>query len=63
MDGLARQLMKNIGNDVLSDAISKDMSKDDWNSRLYDIPKNGSIIFTKKIRFHYYHEFNKQFFC
>jgi hypothetical protein len=62
-DGLARQLMKSIGNVVVPDHVSKDMSKADWNSRSYQIPKNGTIIFTKKTRFHYFHQFNKHFFC
>jgi hypothetical protein len=51
--------MKNIGFLSISDKISKDMPLDEWNSRLYDIPLNGTIIFTKKIRFHYFHRYHK----
>jgi len=47
--------MEDVGDVVLPKNVSKDMPKSEWYSRLYDIPKNGTIIFTKKTRFHYYH--------
>jgi len=62
-DGLARQLMKSLSNVVAPDHVSKDMSKADWHSRTYEIPKNATIIFTEKTMFHYFHQFNKHFFC
>jgi hypothetical protein len=63
-DGLVRDLViKKIGNDVLPDEISKDMNKTEWNSRIHNIPHQTNMIFTKKIRFHYFHEYNKNLFC
>lgn len=63
-DGLARELvMKKIGNDLMPDYVSKDMNKTEWNLRKYSIPVNGNIIFTKKVKFHYFHEYNKNLFC
>ena len=55
--------MKSVGSVTIPDNISKDMLKSDWNSRIIDIPKNASMIFTKKVRFHYFHDFHKNFFC
>jgi hypothetical protein len=49
--------MSELGEDLLPKELNKDMPKSLWNQRLYDIPEDGSIIFTKKIRFHYFHEF------
>jgi hypothetical protein len=63
-DGLARKLvMKKMGHDVLPDEVSKDMNKTNWTQRLYQLPKNLTMIFTKKVRFHYYHEYGKNLFC
>ena len=63
-DGLARQLvMKIIGHDTLPDSVSKDMKKEDWNKRAYDIPMNATMIFTKKVKFHYFHHWGKNLFC
>ena len=63
-DGLVRKLvMKGLGNDLLPDYVNKDMNKTEAKLRKYAIPLNGNIIFTKKVRFHYYHEYNKNLFC
>ena len=51
------------GNDLLPKEINKDMPQKDWNSHLYEFPETGSIVFTKKIRFHYFHEYHKNLFC
>jgi len=63
-DGLARKnAMKEMGNDVLPDDISKDMPKKKFNERVTPIPINTTMIFTKRVRFHYWHEFGKDLFC
>jgi hypothetical protein len=55
--------MKKIGNDLLPDYVNKDMNKTEWQLRKYSVPLNVNIIFTKKIKFHYFHEYNKNLFC
>ena len=63
-EGLARALViKKMGHDTLPDEVSKDMKKEEWNKRTYDIPINATIIFTKKVKFHYYHLWGKNLFC
>ncbi|EAR98745.2 tubulin tyrosine ligase family protein (macronuclear) [Tetrahymena thermophila SB210] len=62
-DGLARQVFKQYGYDVMPDFINKDMPDEEFNSRKYLIPFNTTMIFTKKVKSYYYHEFNKNLYC
>lgn len=63
INGLARQVFKKIGNDVLPDEVNKDMPTQEFKSRTFAIPFNTTMIFTKKVKFNYYHEFGKNLFC
>ncbi|KAL4484951.1 hypothetical protein ABPG74_020128 [Tetrahymena malaccensis] len=62
-DGLARQVFKQYGYDVMPDFINKDMPDEEFNSRKYLVPFNTTMIFTKKVKSYYYHEFNKNLYC
>jgi hypothetical protein len=61
--GLVRTTMNLLGQDLLPAYVSKDMPLEDFNSRVFKIPEDADIIFTKKTRFHYFHEFGKHLFC
>jgi hypothetical protein len=57
-DGLARQVLNDIGHDVLPKDVHKDMTVG-WKEEKLKIPEEAGIIFTKKIRFHYEFEYQK----
>ena len=61
--GLVRNLvMTKMGTDTMP-MVSKNMARETFLDKVYNLNHTTTLFYTKKVTFHYFHEIGKHFLC